>query len=140
MDELDPLSIRKPDFTKDIANIHYMSDATQEIGTILFRRGKTTLEDILRQYCRQFPLEAKIFNEEVKSANSQLTASSGMSHGGRLMAIAKIPDIIMTACKYLYGESYWDDKRHTLDFIRSNPGFMVGDHSHKDRGSNTIIH
>lgn len=135
----DALSLRKPDFTKNVANIHYMSEATGEIGVIVFRRGQTDINSVLRQYCRHFPLEAKIFAEEIKRANTSLLNSSGMSHEGRMMSIAKIPDVIMTACKYLYGEDYWDDKRNTLSFIRSHPGFMVGDHRRKDRG-NDIIH
>ena len=134
----DAMALRKPDFTKNQANMHYMSESTGEVGCIVFRRGQTSIEDIFRQYCRQFPLEAKLFAEEVKSVNQQLVNSKGMSIGGRMMSIAKIPDIIMTACKYLYGENYWDDKKNTLDFIRQNPGFMIGDHSRKEHG-NIII-
>jgi hypothetical protein len=54
------------------------------------------------------------------------------------MSLGKIPELIHTACKFLYGEHYWDDKKNMLDFIRSYPGFMVGDHTQKRHG-NIII-
>lgn len=134
----DALALHKPDFSRKYANLHYQSDSTDEYGTITIRPN-TTVEDVLTQYCRYFPKEAKLFREDVKSANQELLNRSGLSENRTMMSLGKIPQIIHTAMKFLEGERYWDDKRNMLDFIRSYPGFMVGDHTRKSTG-NTLIH
>lgn len=136
--QADALAMRKPDFSKKYANIHYQSPSTDEYGTIVIRQN-TTVEDVLMQYCRYFPKEAKLFRQDVKSANDELISRSGLSENRTMMSLGKIPEIIHTAMKFLEGETYWDDKRNMLDFIRSYPGFMVGEHKRKDSG-NIIIH
>lgn len=134
----DALAMRKPDFSKKFANIHYQSESTGEYGTITIRHN-TTVEDVLTQYCRFFPKEAKLFREDVRQANQELTERSGMSQNRSMMSLGKIPEIIHTSMKFLEGERYWDDKRNMLDFIRSYPGFMVGDHGIKKTSGNIII-
>lgn len=144
MDSLNPetpndaLAIKKPDFSKRFANLHYQSESTGEYGTILIRES-TTIDDVLLQYCRYFPKEAKLFHDDVIQANSELASRSGLSQNRTMMSLGKIPEIIITACKFLFGENYWDDKKNMLDFLRSHPGFMVGDHTRKSTG-NIIIH
>lgn len=134
----DALALRKPDFSKKFANLHYQSETTGEYGTIMIRQH-TTVEDVLTQYCRYFPKEAKLFREDIKDANRELDESSGMSQNRSMMSLGKIPEVIHTCMKFLEGERYWDDKRNMLDFIRSHPGFMVGDHSAKKTSGNIII-
>lgn len=134
----DALSLKKPDFSKKFANIHYQSEATGEYGTIRIR-FHTTIEDVFSQYCQFFPKEAKLFLDEIKMRNQSLLNSKGLSLNRSMMTAGSIPEIIMTACKFLYGEDYWEDKKNTLDFLRSNPKLMIGDHSRKNLG-NSIIH
>lgn len=126
--ENNALDLKKPNFKKKLANIHYESEATQEFGTIVIR-ANTTIEDVFRQYCRFFPKEAKLFKKEIEFKNQILLKKSGISAGGRMMALGSVPEVIMTACKFLYGEDYWDDKKNSIQFFRDNPGLMVGEHS-----------
>lgn len=123
----DALGLKKPDFSKKFANIHYQSESTGEYGTILIRFG-TTVEDVMTQYCQHFPKEAKLFMEEIKMRNATLANQNGMSEGGRMMALGSIPEIIMTACKFLYGEDFWEDKKNSIAFFHTFPKLHVGQH------------
>lgn len=130
------LDLRKPRYDKHFANLHYQSEATNEIGCIEVRPG-TTEEQIMDQYWKKFPLEAKMFMEEVRIANQELYSQNGMSEGRRMMSLGKVPEIIMCAMKFIR-EDYWDDKRRSINFFRKFPKFMVGNHNQKRQG-NIII-
>lgn len=133
----DAMSLRKPDFSKKFANIHYASEITDEVGCIVIREI-TTMEDVMRQYCQQFPKEAKIFMEDIALEKAKLLNSSGMSKNKTMLSLGSIPEIIVTAAKFIYGEHYWEDKRNTLDFFRQNPKLRLGE----KRGPSTgiIVH
>lgn len=132
----DALSMRKPDFSKKFANIHYASEVTDEIGCIVIR-DNTTMEDVMRQYCSQFPKEARIFMDDIALEKQKLFNSNGMSANKTMLSLGSIPEIIVTAAKFIYGEHYWEDKRNTLDFFRQNPKLRIG---HTKGPSGTIIH
>ena len=136
-EEGDPIDLRKPNYEKKYANLHYHSEATNELGCIEVRPGSTEL-DIMNQYVRKFPLEAKIFFDEVKWANDTLIAKNGMGEYRTIMSLGKIPEPIMCAMKFIR-EDYWESKRRTIAFFRMFPKLMVGDHRRKDSG-NVIIH
>lgn len=124
-----PLDVRKPNYQKQYANLHYQSESTDEIGCIEVRPG-TTEEDIMNQYWRKFPKEAQLFLNEVKWANDNLKARSGMSELRSIMSLGKVPEIIMCAMKFIR-EDYWEDKRRSISFFRKFPKFMVGEHTNK---------
>jgi len=127
--EPNPIDIRKPNFDKQFANLHYHSEATEELGCIEIRPG-TTEEQIMEQYWRKFPKEAQLFLNEVKWANSNLKNNNGMSELRSIMSLGKVPEIIMCAMKFIR-EDYWQDKKRSIAFFRKFPKFMVGEHSNK---------
>lgn len=124
-----PIDIRKPNYEKQFANLHYQSESTNEIGCIEVRPGMTE-EMIMDQYWRKFPKEAQLFLNEVKWANDTLKSKSGMSDLRSIMSLGKVPEIVMCAMKFIR-EDYWEDKKRSIAFFRKFPKFMVGDHSVK---------
>lgn len=132
------LDLRKPNYNKDYANLHYETENTGEIGTIVIEPN-TTEDDVLRQYAQKFPIEADRFIEEVKYDNANLSKLSGMSNGGRMMSIGRVPEILQCALKFVHGESFGDDKTDWIWFFRRNPKFMLGDHRVKATSNRNII-
>lgn len=132
----DHLDFIKPNYQRKYANLHYHSEASDEIGCIEVRTW-TTESDIMNQYVQKFPKEAKIFLSEVKAANKGLNNQSGMSELRSIMALGKIPEVVMCAMKFIR-EDYWDSKRRTLHFFRMFPKLMIGNHNRKDSG-NVIV-
>lgn len=127
--ESDPIDIRKPNYDRQFANLHYQSEATGELGCIEVRPGFTE-ENIMSQYCSKFPKEAQLLLEEVKWANQNLKNNSGMSNLRSIMSLGKVPEIVMCAMKFIR-EDYWESKSRSIRFFRKFPKFMVGDHSNK---------
>jgi hypothetical protein len=132
----DPLDISKPNYQKKFANLHYHSEASDEVGCI-YVRPETSALDIMNQYFQKFPKEANIFINEVKWANETLKSEKGMSELRTIMTMGKIPEVVMCAMKFIR-EDYWEDKRRTLSFFRAFPKLMVGNHNRKDHG-NVIV-
>ena len=132
----DPIDISKPNYQKKYANLHYHSEATDEVGCIQVRQD-TTAEDIMNQYVQKFPKEAKIFFQEVKDANSMLASNTAMSNLKTIMSLGKIPEIIMCGMKFIR-EDYWESKSRTIRFFRAFPKLMIGNHNRKETG-NVII-
>ena len=131
-----PIDISKPNYQKKYANLHYHSEATDEIGCIMVRQETDAL-DIMNQYCQKFPKEANIFFHEVKLANEQLSSNSGMSDMKTIMSLGKVPEVIMCAMKFIR-EDYWESKNRTIRFFRAFPKLMIGNHNRKETG-NVIV-
>lgn len=124
------LELKCPDFTKRFVNIHYQSESSGEFGTIIIRHH-TTEDDVLNQYGRLFPIEARQALSVIRELNQSLFFPGGMSEVGIMGAITKIPEILYMAMKY-FDIDYWSNKRNLYRFVRRYPKFMVGDHRAKD--------
>lgn len=107
-----------------------VSALTNEEGGIVVT-PKTTLDDIVRAYALQFPLECKAYLLKVKETNAQLVHSNAMTAGKTMMKLTEIPEFIMWATRAIRRD-YWEDKARIYSFIRQFPAFMVGDHSKKE--------
>ena len=126
-----------PDNSKFSINMHYQSDSTSEFAT--FRINKSmSIEHILDLYAKLCPIECEAFLAEVRTANQQLYRPGGMSKEGVLMAIGRIPKIVMMMIEFLDPNFFvWNNgraSRNFIRFVRAFPKFAVGDHSLKPTG------
>ena len=125
----DYLNALSPNFKKKTANLHYMSEVTGEVGTLLIRPGISE-DDIMNQYAKKFPKECRFFLMEIKNITQVLFSGTGMSRERTMMSLTKIPQILYLAMKFI-DEDYWSDKKRYYRFLRKYPKFMVGNHNHK---------
>ena len=130
--DLGNLSSMIPDNTRFSINMHYQSELTNEFAT--FRINKAMLlEDVLKQYAKLCPIECHTFFQTVKEENEQLHRPGGMSKEGIVMAIGKIPSIVLMMIEFIDPEFFTGAEKITnfRKFIRAYPKFSVGDHKRK---------
>jgi hypothetical protein len=125
-----------PDNTRFSINMHYQSDSTREFAT--FRINKAmTVEDVLSLYARLCPIECHAFLQEVQLANKSLHRPGGMSSAGIIMALGKVPSIVLMMLEFLDPDFFTGSERikNFRRFIRAYPKFSIGDHKQgKARG------
>lgn len=131
-----PLDTITPNFNRKTANLHYQSELTGEFATIVIRPN-TTEDDVLSQYGQKFPRECAQMINTIQELSKSLNTPTGMSKEGVIMALAKIPEVVFLAMRFIDVE-YWEKPGAMLRFVRKYPRFGIGDHSRKDRG-NIII-
>ena len=123
-----------PDNTRFSINMHYQSEATGEFGTLRVNKSMT-VEQILDQYARLFPIECQLFIDSIKLANQNLYRPGGMSKEGVMMAIGRIPKIVLIALEFINPDFFMMDSRQGMAnfrrFVRAYPKFAIGDHSRK---------
>lgn len=120
-----------PDNSRFSINMHYQSEATGEFGTLKVTK-KSSIEDILAQYAKLFPIEATAFLEEVKLANQNLNRPGGMSKEGVVMILGKIPKLVLMAIEFVNPDYFMLDPkqgvRNFYRFFRAFPKFAIGEH------------
>lgn len=123
-----------PDNSRFSINMHYQSESTGEFGTLRINK-KSTIEQILAQYAKLFPIEATAFLEDIKLANQNLYRPGGMSKEGVMMAIGRIPALVLQAIEFVNPDFFLYDPKQGIAnfrrFVRAYPKFAVGDHSRK---------
>lgn len=124
-----PLETLAPNYSRKTANLNYLSELTGEFGVIIVRPG-TTEDDILTQYGQKFPRECALMINTIAELSGSLNRSNGMSKEGIIMALAKIPEVVFLAMRFLDPE-YWEKPNAMLRFVRKYPRFGMGDHSRK---------